>query len=114
MIARPETRLLLQADTPIPNGQTVTIVSAFDTTDFSKIIGVLRADQALTVNVYQGSGVDPTSMETVTQESVNADTSEGGGVAFDLPIAGAISRIDAVNTSGSDATLRAYVAMKSM
>ncbi len=114
MIARPETRLLLQADTPIPNGQTVTVVAAFDTTDFSKIIGVLRADQALTVNIYQSSGIDDTNMETVTQESVNADTSEGGGIAFDLPIAGAHARIDAVNASGTDATLRAYVAMKSL
>ena len=77
----PRTQVLASQLVTVPANSTVTVTLIGQVVDdFARIVGVAQSNHAVTVNVYQGSGLQSDSaLEYVKAYTVAADTDEGGG-----------------------------------
>ena len=101
----------------IPNAETITLVTAQECGDWNRIVGLFNADQDVTVNVLQGSGLDDSAMEfaeptSVTGSGTALDFIAGAGAQINSNVRGRRVRIDINNASGHVANVRCFVALK--
>lgn len=102
---------LLQSRANVTNGTHI-LVPATECARFDSIVGLCKSDVALTLNVYQGSGLDDADMEYVTAVSVPADTTEGAGAAFSVAVIGLNCRVDVVNAGSTTTSFKCSVALR--
>lgn len=111
----PLTQVLARKVVTVPAGTTVTAVEGADVNDASRIVGVVQSNIAVSVKIYQGSGLDPTNLEFMNATvSVTASTTEGAGSAFDFSSVGSSVRVDIVNATEDEASVNIYVATKGL
>ena len=108
---QPRTFVLVERILTIDNNDTVTVAGG-EITEFLRVVGLIRSDKAITLNMYQGSGLSESLEYANPTVDISANTGEGRGKALDFPVVGKVCRVDVSNTSGSTATLSVYLAAK--
>lgn len=104
-------QLITTSTINITNGATNNLVPAQPTYQFKYITGVCKTDHDVTIQVYQGSGLNDADMEYLTPVTIVGGISEGAGQGFQVQCVAPHFRIDVHNASGSNVTAFKFGAM---